>query len=146
MYILPIVEYSNIWRGCTQVDGAFLESVQLPGAHLVIGATCHMSHALLYNETGWEMLLKWRARQTHVQINVYNNKWIKSIIFVNSILGIVSSRNIYNVRSNNDISQVRARSNILFTITPSYRRQSGNGICSNADDLDNFRRKFDKNN
>ena len=147
IYIRPILEYGDVvWGGCTQFNADLLEAVQLAAARVVTGATCRTSHVILYNETGWETLSKRREKHRlkllYKIINGHTPQYLYDLIPKN-----VSTRNVYNVRSKHNISQVRARSNTynnsfipatirLWNLLPSNVR--------NSDDVDTFKRKLDK--
>ena len=146
-YIRPILEYGDVvWGGCTQCDADLLEGVQLAAARAVTGATCRTSHAILYNDTGWETLS--RRREKHRLILLYKiiNGHTPEYL-CDLIPGNVSSRNSYNVRSKHNISQIRTRSNIYHnSFIPATIRQWNllPSSVRNSDDIDSFKGKLDK--
>ena len=147
IYIRPILEYGDVvWGGCTQSDADLLEGVQLAAARAVTGATCRTSHTLLYAETGWETLSKRREKNRlklfYKIINGHAPAYLHDLIPVN-----VSSRNAYNVRSKNNISQFRTRSNIFNnSFFPTTIRQWNllPPTVRHSEDIETFKRKLDK--
>ena len=123
-----------------------LEGVQLAAAWAVTGGICRTSHAALYNETGWETLAKRRDKQRlkllYKIINGLTPGYLHSLIPTN-----VSSRNTYNVRSKDNISQVHARTSMYSnSFIPAAIRQWNTLPLSvrNSEDLETFQRKLNK--
>ena len=56
-FIRPQLEYGcHIWDNCSKQDSDMLENVQLDMARIVTGARKGTSHALLYEDTNWQLL------------------------------------------------------------------------------------------
>jgi hypothetical protein len=113
-FIRPIMEYACVvWDGCTGKDSDLLEAVQLRAGRIVCGAIKHTSHALIYNELGWERLAERRER-------------FKLILFHKMIYGIAPSylqnllpqstaeRNRYPVRSAAGLTQSLVRTRLTL--------------------------------
>ena len=147
IYIRPILEYGDVvWGGCTKFDADLLEDVQLAAARAVTGASCRTSHAFLYNETGWETLSKRREKHRLILLykifNGHTPAYLRDLIPEN-----VSNRNAYNVRSKQNISQVRAKTNTYNnSFFPATIRQWNllPSSVRNSEDIDTFKRKLDK--
>ncbi len=58
------LEYANIvWDNCSKACSNLLESVQIRAAKIITGGINNTSHALIYQETGWDTLEQRRTKQ-----------------------------------------------------------------------------------
>ena len=132
--------------GCTETDADLLESVQLDAARAVTGATRSTSTVKLYSETGWETLSKRREKHRlklfYKMIQGHAPEYLCNLVPEN-----VSSRNQYNVRSRNNITEPKCRLNLYGnSFIPSTVRHWNMlpRAVRNSEDLETFQRKLDK--
>ena len=105
-FIRPKIEYGcHIWDNCSKQDSDMLESVQLEMARIVTGACRGTSHALLYEDTKWQLL---KERRHHFKfknfLRIVNNE---TPVYLQSLLPITvgsvrpNSRNATNYSNSN---------------------------------------------
>ena len=111
-FIRPVMEYACVvWDGCTVTDSDRLEALQLRAGRIVCGAIRHTSHAIIYNELGWEKLSKRRER---FKLILYH-KMVHNIApeyLQNLLPQSIATRNHYNVRNAAGLSQTLVRTRL----------------------------------
>ena len=111
-FIRPILEYgSPIWDGCTAVDEAKLENIQLNAARIVTGAMHGTSNAKLYEELGWHTLAKRRDLSKLTLMYKLVNKLAPENLC--SILPTVPNTSRYTTRQHCDLPHFRARTELF---------------------------------
>ena len=55
-YVRPLLEYGVLYHNSTNICLTRLEETQLIAARIILGAKRYTSHALLYDEVGWDRL------------------------------------------------------------------------------------------
>jgi hypothetical protein len=106
-YVRSKLEYASIvWDNCPQYLVLMLENVQLRAAKIISGATCRTSHALIYNELGWETLQVRRKNQRLT--TMYKIEHNAAPDYLKESIP-VSNAQPYELRNADDIPGVRTR-------------------------------------
>jgi hypothetical protein len=112
-YVRPTLEYaSEIWDSCTIEEKTKLEDVQLEAARIALGAKKGTSHEQLYNAIKWETLQDRRDKlKLATMYKVLNNMTGPTLRQL--IPATTQSRTPYNLRTDENITQIRTRTDAL---------------------------------
>ena len=105
-YVRSKLEYSSIlWDNCPEFLSGRLEDVQIRAAKIISGATNRTSHALIYNELGWESLQQRRkVQRLSTMYNIVHGK--TPTYMMDPIPEAVNHE--YNLRRQEEIPGIRA--------------------------------------
>lgn len=112
-YLRPLVEYASVvWDGCTVGEKQQLERFQYEAARIVTGLTRSVSIENLMSEIGWLPLSDRRKFQKLViMFKMYNG--IAPEYLCNLLPPLVNERTTYNLRSGENISLLRKRTEVF---------------------------------
>ena len=109
-FLRPTLEYCDvIWDNCLQKEKDLLENIQLAAARIVTGARRGTSHALLYEETGWNTLQE--RRDIHKLVMMY--KIINDLApqyLKNALPPTAGERAGRNLRNNSNLEHIKCHS------------------------------------
>ena len=112
-FLRPILEYASVvWDSCSQYDKDSLEKIQHEAARIVTGLTRSCSLNLLYKEIGWVSLDDRRKYQKLIMAFKIKHG-ITPEYLCNIFPESVGLTTPYNLRNNNDITIMNARTNIF---------------------------------
>ena len=112
-FIRPLLEYAcEVWDGCYERETEKLEKNQLEAARIVTGLTKFASKEALYFETGWETLSE-RRKVRKLMIFYRMHKKICPQYLYECLPPLVSEVNNYNLRNNENYSNLRCRLQIM---------------------------------
>jgi hypothetical protein len=112
IYIRPHFEYAcEVWDGCTLEQSEKLECLQLEAARIVTGLPRYTRREYLYQETGWQKLSERRTiRKLCLLYKIY--KHITPLYLVEKLPPLVGTKNNYNLRYSQNISQPYSRTTL----------------------------------